>query len=155
MLETMQDDDETRAPARLRALVSWQINKANVVGARLTGSRMPVTGRSDFAVLAALEEYGALSQADLGRRLGLDRNTVNGIATRLDDAGHIVRSTDPADRRRNTVAITPSGRRHLDDLQAATDAIQSDLTAALTGAETKELSRLLAKLLGAHPTPTA
>jgi DNA-binding MarR family transcriptional regulator len=149
------DPDELRPPARLRALLSWQINKANVIGARLTGARMPVTGRSDFAVLAALEEYGALSQADLGRRLGLDRNTVNGIATRLDAGGHIVRSTDPSDRRRNTVEITPAGIAYLDELQAATDAVQADLTAHLTDAQTNELRALLAALLNGHPTPPA
>ena len=148
----MTDDDETRPPARLRALVSWQVNKVNVAGTRLTGSRMPATGRSDFAILATLEEYGPLSQADLGRRLGLDRNSINGIATRLDGGGCIVRATDPSDRRRNIVAITPAGRQYLEELQAETDAAQAELTANLSAAEKEQLRGLLAKLLEAHPT---
>lgn len=151
----MTDDDGRRPPARLRALVSWQINKVNVAGTRLTGSRMPASGRSDFAVLAALEEYGALSQADLGRRLGLDRNSINGIVTRLDDSGRIVRATDPSDRRRNTVAITPAGQQYLEELQATTDAVQADLTAKLSAVEKEQLGRLLAKVLEAHATPSA
>jgi DNA-binding MarR family transcriptional regulator len=145
------DDDGTRPPARLRSLVSWQANKVNIAGTRLTGSRMPATGRSDFAVLATLEEYGALSQAELGRRLGLDRNSINGIATRLDGNGHIIRETDPSDRRRNTVAITPAGQQHLEELQSATDAAQTELTANLSAAETEQLRKLLQKLLEAHP----
>ena len=146
----MTDDDLTRPPARLRSLVSWQANKVNIVGARLTGARMPASGRADFAVLAALEEYGPISQADLGRRLGLDRNGINGITTRLDDNGHIIRTTDPADRRRNTVIITAEGRRYLDELQAATDSAQAELTANLSASETEQLRKLLAKLLEAH-----
>lgn len=114
---------------------------------------MPAAGRYDFAVLAALEEYGALSQADLGRRLGLDRNSINGIATRLDDRGRIVRATDPSDRRRNTVAITPAGQQYLDELQTATDAAQAELTANLSASEREQLRTLLAKVLEAHPTP--
>src|SRR5262249_15970484 len=62
---------------------------ASILGARMTARHMPLTARSDFAVLAALEEYGALSQADLGRRLGLDRNEVSGIVTRLASGRHV------------------------------------------------------------------
>jgi DNA-binding MarR family transcriptional regulator len=147
----MTDNGPTRPPARLRSLVSWQANKVNIVGARLTGARMPASGRADFAVLAALEEYGPISQADLGRRLGLDRNGINGITTRLDDNGHIIRTTDPSDRRRNTVIITAEGRRYLDELQAATDSVQAELTASLSASETEQLQKLLTKLLEAHP----
>lgn len=147
----MAEHDATQPPARLRALLSWQVNKANIVGARLTGAKMPATGRADFAVLAAVEEYGPISQADLGRRLGLDRNRVNGIATRLDDSGCIIRATDLSDRRRNTVTITPRGHRYLEELQAATDAAQEELATNLSAAESAQLRKLLAKLLEAHP----
>lgn len=147
----MADSDAIRPPARLRALLTWQVHKADIVGARLTGARMPATGRADFAVLAALEEFGAISQVDLGRRLGLDRNRINGITTRLDDNGHVDRTVDPADRRRNTVTITPTGKRYLEELQAATDAAQAELAANLSGAESDQLRALLAKLLDAHP----
>ncbi|MGB3375716.1 MAG: MarR family transcriptional regulator [Microbacterium sp.] len=147
----MAESDPTRPPARLRALLTWQAHKADIVGARLTGARMPATGRADFAVLAALDEFGAISQVELGRRLGLDRNRINGITTRLDDNAHIVRTTDPADRRRNTVTITPSGQRYLEELQAATDLAQAELAVNLTAAESDQLRELLAKLLDAHP----
>ncbi|KQV06865.1 hypothetical protein ASC63_05705 [Leifsonia sp. Root112D2] len=135
----------------MRALISWQANRVNILGSRLTGTRMPATGRADFAVLAALEERGPISQADLGRQLGLDRNTINGIVTRLDDGGQIQRATDATDRRRNTVAITPLGRRYLDELQAATDTVQAELAAPLTAAEVAQLQTLLGKILDAHP----
>src|ERR1700733_11003010 len=103
-------DSPLQPPARLRGLASWQASKVSTLGARLTARRMPLGARADFAVLAALEEYGPLSQAEIGRRLGLDRNDVNGILNRLQ-TGHLVdRQPDPADRRRNVVTLTDAGR---------------------------------------------
>lgn len=148
----MSDEDPaTQPPARLRALISWQANKVNVVGSRLTAARMPLHARADFAVLAALEEYGRISQADLGRRLGLDRNTINDVVGRLEEGGRVERAADPDDRRRKTVRLAADGRRYLAELQAATDAVQAELTAALSDAEREALRTLLAKLLQAHP----
>jgi MarR family transcriptional regulator, lower aerobic nicotinate degradation pathway regulator len=143
-------DDELRPPARLRKLTSWQANRVSTLGARMTARHMPLTARSDFAVLAALEEYGPLSQADLGRRLGLDRNDVSGIVTRLESGHHLDRQTDPANRRRNVVTVTASGRRYLEEIQRHADAAQDELLAGLSAAERRQLNELLAKLLSSH-----
>jgi len=147
----MADDLAINPPARLRALISWQANKVNTVGSRLTAARMPLTARADFAVLAALEEYGTVSQADLGRRLGLDRNDINNVVNRLSEAGYVHRGTDPADRRRNIVTLLDAGRAHLEHLQALTETVQAELAANLTAAEVEQLRALLTKLLQAHP----
>src|SRR5215472_9837110 len=143
-------DDGLQPPARLRTLASWQANKASILGARMTARHMPLTARSDFAVLAALEEYGALSQADLGRRLGLDRNEVSGIVTRLARGRHVNRQADPADRRRNVVTLTAPGKRHHEEIQRHANAAQDELLAGLDPAERRQLNELLAKLLSSH-----
>jgi DNA-binding MarR family transcriptional regulator len=95
-------------------------------------------------------EYGALSQADLGRRLGLDRNEVSGIVTRLASGRHVNRQADPANRRRNVVTLTASGNRYLDEIQRHADAAQDELLAGLDPAERRQLNELLAKLLSSH-----
>jgi DNA-binding MarR family transcriptional regulator len=143
-------DDGLQPPARLRRLTSWQANKASILGARMTARHMPLTARSDFAVLATLEEYGALSQADLGRRLGLDRNDVSGIVTRLESGRHVDRQADPANRRRNVVTLTASGKRYLEQIQQHADAAQDELLAGLSTTERQQLNKLLAKLLNSH-----
>jgi DNA-binding MarR family transcriptional regulator len=115
---------------------------------------MPLSARADFAVLAALEEYGALSQAEIGRRLGLDRNDVSGILARLEGGRQVDRQADPANRRRNVVTLTPAGRQHLDELQRHADAVQAELLAGLDATERRQLQSLLAKLLDSHkPQP--
>lgn len=143
-------DDDLRPPARLRALTSWQANKVSTIGARMTARHMPLTARSDFAVLAALEEYGPLSQADLGRRLGLDRNDVSGIVTRLHTGGHVDRQTDPDDRRRNLVTVNRAGMRYLEEIQLNADKAQAELLSGLDADERRQLHALLAKALEAH-----
>ena len=55
-------DDGLQPPARLRGLASWQANKASILGARLTARHMPLTARSDFAILAALENLRCSSE---------------------------------------------------------------------------------------------
>ncbi len=142
-------------PARLRQLASWQASKMSTLGARLFARRMPLGARGDFAVLAALEEFGPLSQAGIGRRLGLDRNDVHGILNRLEGRGQAGRQPDPADRRRNVVSLTDAGRRYLGQLQEYADAVQDELLASLDPAERQELQALLAKLLGGHPPQPA
>ena len=135
--------------------MSWQASKVTALGARLTAARMPLAARTDFAILAALQEYGVMSQAELGRRLGLDRNDVNGVVKRLQEREHVDRRADPTDRRRNTVSITTSGAHHLDELQEQTDVVQAELVRALDGDETRQLQQLLAKVLSAHPPQQA
>jgi DNA-binding MarR family transcriptional regulator len=152
--ETTDPDDGLRPPARLRRLTSWQASKVSTLGARMTARHMPLTARAEFAVLAALEEYGSLSQADLGRRLGLDRNEVSGIVSRLEQGGRIDRQVDPANRRRNLVTLTAAGGAHLEEIQRHADAAQDELLAGLDPAERRQLNVLLAKLLGGHkPQP--
>lgn len=147
--------DDFRPPLALRRLVSWQASRVATIGTRLTATRMPLEARSDFAVLSALKEYGPLSQADIGRVLGLDRNNVNGIVVRLEADGSLRRSPDPGDRRRNIVAVTQSGAERLTELKGQAVAVQDELLAALSPADRDTLVRLLDEVLAAHPAQPA
>ena len=141
----------TEPPSRLRRLASWQAGRVATLGARMTAARMPSEARTDFAVLAALTEFGDLSQADLGRHLALDRNNVNGVVTRLERAGDIARATDPVDRRRNVVTVTDAGAERFRELDALAEAVQDELLAPLDHEERERLRALLDKVLSAHP----
>jgi DNA-binding MarR family transcriptional regulator len=140
------------APLRLRLLPSWLLAQAALHAQRLTARRFDVLGmrRSHFAVLTALADSGPQSQADLGRRLAIDRSDMAEATSELERAGHVRRTRDPRDRRRNLVALTPAGVFALRQLDAHVSEAQEDLLAPLIQDERAELLRLLTRLVEFH-----
>lgn len=138
----MDPDDP---PSRVRALPSWQLNRAAARGSRLVGERATALGasRSTYSSLAALEEFGRSSQAELGRRLGLDRKNVSFLVTALEADGLVRRGPDPRDGRRNVLEITAAGRAALERLESAFAEAQEQLLDGLSARDRAELLRLL------------
>lgn len=100
----------------------------------------------DFRLLAALDQYGASSQAELGRNTGIDRSDVVATVNALVEKGLARRAPDPVDGRRNVITITARGTTKLARLDLALDRVQEALLAPLTATERRSLVRLLAKL---------
>ncbi|WP_436492109.1 MarR family winged helix-turn-helix transcriptional regulator [Actinokineospora sp. HUAS TT18] len=144
--------DTRSAPARLRSLTSWLINQNSVTARNVVTERLEGTGtrRYHYSMLAALDEFGPASQADLGRRCGLDRSDVAGAMTDLLERGWVDRAPDPADRRRNIVQLTKAGTKQLKTLDRAIGEAQDDLLAPLSAAERQQLNRLLTRLADHH-----
>ena len=99
-----------------------------------------------FRLLAALDQYGPSSQAELGRHTGIDRSDVVAALNELDAAGLARRDPDPADARRNVITITKRGASTLVRLDAALDEVQEAVLEPLTPSEGRTLVRLLTKL---------
>jgi MarR family transcriptional regulator, lower aerobic nicotinate degradation pathway regulator len=137
------------APARLRTKPSWLLSQAALAGDRLVSEALAAEGvrKYHFRVLLALADDGPLSQADLGRRLGIDRSDMAAVASELEDRGYLTRQRDDRDRRRNVVALTAGGRDALRRMEQAVDSAQARLLAPLTEGEREALTRLLARLL--------
>ncbi|MFC8450464.1 MarR family winged helix-turn-helix transcriptional regulator [Kitasatospora sp. NPDC057223] len=142
-------------PDRLRTIPSRLLAGVSVVADRLVSEPLAAEGarRSHFAVLVALAEAGAASQADLSRRTGIFRSDMVAVVNELADAGHIRREPDPADRRRNVITLTPAGRRRLEHLDTLVADAQRELLAPLAPAEQDELTRLLTALIVHHQPP--
>jgi DNA-binding MarR family transcriptional regulator len=136
------------APSRVRELPTWLLNRAAARGTRLVADRTAELGvtRTTYSLLAALDEFGPASQAELGRRLGLDRKDVSSVVGVLERDGLISRGADPRDARRKTLEITPTGTRMLTRLDDAIALAQEDLLAALPVRDRAELARILAVL---------
>jgi DNA-binding MarR family transcriptional regulator len=142
------------APERLRALPSWLLSEAARRGHQLVSDGFAAEGlrKPHFTVLVALAEIGPASQAELGRRLWIDRKNMVAVINDLEGAGLVERTPDEQDRRRNAVRLTAAGTAALDRLNARADAAQAALLAALSESERHELERLLQKLLQRAPT---
>jgi DNA-binding MarR family transcriptional regulator len=150
-------ENERDAPQRLWALPTWLVSRAALQAARLTGERLGEAGvrRKHFSVLATLDEAGPLSQAAIGRRLGLDRSDLHAVVGDLERDALIERARDPEDRRRNVVALTTKGRATLKRLDARVQAAQDDLLAPLSSAERRQLTALLTRVVEHHAGPGA
>jgi MarR family transcriptional regulator, lower aerobic nicotinate degradation pathway regulator len=143
---------DAQTPARLRHAASWLINLVSAHSHRLVGDAFAAAGARGyhFRLLAALDEYGPSSQADLGRRTGIDRSDVVAALNELAAKNLIDRSPDPSDRRRNIVTLTPDGSRHLEELDKVVTGIQDDLLAPLSPAERRQLADLLTRIADHH-----
>ena len=66
---------------------------------------------SDLVVLRMVGDHPGLSAGDLARLLHLNASSMTGTIERLVQRRLLARSTDPKDRRRDVLALTPTGRR--------------------------------------------
>ena len=104
-----------------------------------------------YRLLAALEESGPTTQANLGRNASVDRSDVVNVLAELEPRGLVQRTVDPTNRRRNIVTITRAGRKQLRELDNVIDAVQDRVLEPLTQTERRQLAKLLRKLLDVPP----
>lgn len=142
---------EASPPEKLWSLTTWLLGHTSVDARRLVAQAFGnSTGRTDLAVLAGLDQYGPLSQAPLGRRLGINLGDLVTVLRRLEADGSVERRPHPEDRRRNTIEITASGRKTLSELGAAADAAQDEFLEPLSQSERQQLVALLQRLVEHH-----
>jgi MarR family transcriptional regulator, lower aerobic nicotinate degradation pathway regulator len=146
-------------PHRLWRLTSWLLGHASGRAYRLVMERAGgPQARTQYGFLAALEEFGPISQAELGRRLGVDRKDVVGVLNELERDGLAQRAPDDRDRRRNAITITPAGARHLRHLDVRLAEAHEALLEPLSARERQQLDALLQRLIAHHfgaPVPSA
>lgn len=141
---------EISPPERLWQSATWLVGHLASDAHRLIVEAITAAARTDYAVLAGLDEFGPVSQAALGRRLGIDRSDISVVLDRLQADRHITRSIDPAHRSRKLVQITPTGRRRLRQLDIHVEDAQRALLAPLVPDEAAELTALLQRLVEHH-----
>ncbi|MDE3720384.1 MarR family transcriptional regulator [Nocardiopsis sp. N85] len=135
---------------RLDDRATWLVGRAHLRSHRLLHEAFAEAGARPYhyRVLAALEESGPLSQADLGRLTDLDRSDVTTSLDALGRSGLTVREPDPAHRRRNRVSITEAGRAELLRLDAVLSGVQDRFLGPLSEPERVVFLDLAARLAG-------
>ena len=106
--------------------------------------------RADFDVLATLRRAGGPDGLSPGRLTDALMLTSGGMTSRLDRlerAGHLTRTPDPADRRALLVRLTDSGRALIDEAVGAGLAEQQRLLGDLSPARVRRLEDDLRDLL--------
>lgn len=139
-------------PERLTAKPSWLLTQLATHVRRLVadGHAEVGAGPYHYRILAALQEFGRSSQADLARRGNMDRSDVVAAINELAERGFVERTPDPDDRRRNVVRLTRAGAKQLRRLDRTLDKVQDELLAPLSDADRQTLTCLLTRLLDHH-----
>ncbi|NUR41929.1 MAG: MarR family transcriptional regulator [Streptomyces sp.] len=97
-------------------------------------------------VMMHLWERGPARQSELIRLLDLDPSTVTKMLQRLEQAGHVRRLPDPADRRAVLVEATDASAPLLTEVEKAWGVLEENTLTGLTPAERGQLLDLLVKV---------
>ncbi len=120
------------------------------------GGQVPVPslGRQlDMAKIFACDAIAELSESsrsvsvkDVAAGLDLEHSTVSRLLGEIEDDGLLVRGTDPADRRRTTVALTDLGRAVVSDATAMSRFFTRILLEEWDRADVEQLTGLMTRL---------
>ncbi|MEV0322200.1 MarR family winged helix-turn-helix transcriptional regulator [Streptomyces sp. NPDC050658] len=97
-------------------------------------------------VMMYLWDAGAVRQSELIKALELDPSTVTKMLQRLEQAGHVWRRPDPADRRAVLVEATDASCGLLREVELAWGDLEEHTLAGLSADERVELARLLGQV---------
>jgi MarR family transcriptional regulator, lower aerobic nicotinate degradation pathway regulator len=139
-------------PPSLLALPSYLLSQLSKFGRRHLETAL---AEHDLAlihhgVLAALADFGPRSQQELADSLDFDKSH---LVARIDDLqrrGLVTRAQDPADRRRNQIALTPDGQALIDSLRPVAAESQQSFLQALSASDRQTLLSLLRQALDAN-----
>lgn len=104
--------------------------------------------RGAYTVLSRVEEWGSLRLTELARALGVEPSTVSRHVSHLDDAGYLVRGTDPSDGRVCTVALSPAGADVLERFRLGRIRVLSEILDGWTEDDRTRFAALLDRFAG-------
>ena len=139
---TSQNDDY-----ELELQIGYLLRLANQKHLEIFSSQIPELTPTQFSVLVKLSDVGELSQNELGRRVGMDSATTNGVVERLLKKRYVQSLPDISDKRRRNISLTLEGRSLVDSLIPKAKRVTSNTLNALDKEESFQLVKLLKKLL--------
>lgn len=97
-------------------------------------------------ILVAQIDGGSLQFSALAPLLGVNRASVGRTLRELEDRGLVLRNQDDHDRRRIRVALTPDGRKHLDELMPVLRDCYESALSPLNSPERTEMLLILRRI---------
>jgi DNA-binding MarR family transcriptional regulator len=122
-----------RAHQRASAIFQEQIGDPNITP-------------TQFSSLVKLHEDVEVSQNQLGRLVGMDKATTQGVIRRLKVRNLVASRADPSDARRTLLRLTGDGDRLVQRLMAAGPRVTTETLKPLNPDEQRQLVNLLARI---------
>lgn len=145
-LNSHQAQDKDSDSYELDEQIGYLLRLANQRHLEIFSEHMPTLTPTQFSVLARLYEVGQLSQNKLGRHVGMDAATTNGVVDRLTRKGLVKSKTDTADKRRLSISLTAKGVRTTEEAIPVAQNITRQTVRQLSKSESTRLVNLLKKL---------
>jgi DNA-binding MarR family transcriptional regulator len=138
----LNQEELARHPGYLLARSRWRAfrNFEKHIGGRF--DLRPV----DFSILVLLSSNKAVSQVQLAQTLGVAAPNMTASLHKLEARGLLERQRSEADRRRQTIVLTPAGRKLLRGANAAGQDMNRGWIDRLSPAEQAMLMEMLHKL---------
>ena len=102
---------------------------------------------TQYSSMVKLNEYTELSQNLLGRLVGMDKATMQGVVRRLKERGLVDSRPDPGDARRTLLSLTTEGQRLVNKLLINGPAVSRETLKPLSPQEQRVLHDLLSKII--------
>lgn len=102
---------------------------------------------TQYGAMVILRARADLDQVGLATLVGTDRSTTALVVGKLEVAGLVERHTDPTDKRRNVLALTPAGHTMLDRLAEPAKRTRDREMAAFSPDDARQFVDLLQKFV--------
>lgn len=126
-------------PSQLRELVTVYLYQQR---RHIAEQGLPPQGR----LLLHLKRMGAVTQAEFGRAVGLDKSWISRVVDRFVTDGHVERVPLPQDRRCLQLRLTPAGAALAARVDEQLSAHAARLLAGIPDADRPAIGRALAHL---------
>ena len=102
---------------------------------------------TQYSSMVKLNEYTELSQNLLGRLVGMDKATMQGVVRRLKERRLVDSRPDPGDARRTLLSLTTEGQRLVNKLLINGPAVSRETMKPLNTQEQRQLLELLSRIV--------
>ena len=135
--------------------ITWLLHRAAQRLNTVTGEQAENFGLHlrNYIVLSALHKSSGLTQAELGKAVGLDKTTLMSQLDRLEQRGLVVRNSHPHDRRIRIPVLTEDGEALRSQVADACARAEAAALNEFTDAEVVTLRRMLFTIIGDHADP--
>lgn len=139
-----RDDSRYRVERQIGYLLRRAHQRASAIFQEQIGD--PNITPTQFSSLVKLHEDGEVSQNRLGRLVGMDKATTQGVIRRLKVRNLVSSRADPGDARRTLLRLTGDGELLVQRLMAAGPRVTTETLKPLSPDEQSQLVDLLARI---------
>jgi DNA-binding MarR family transcriptional regulator len=152
MTETAPEPLQKRLPEELASSALFMLKRLGMAAKERAFVAYDEIGLRPYhhAILAVLDQGSSETQGAIAEALGYDKGQLVGLLDELEEGGYVKRQRDPADRRRQIVQITPSGRKALERVRQLSQQLEDEFLATLDERERRDLQAILQRLGEEH-----